>query len=173
MEPGTQQIIQLSLTATSKHGCQHMEDVMRHHIPRYEHLHPRRHRHLCITDTSSSTRLTCVLTRWSHAPSKSSNCRSPHPPNMDASIGKMPCLLSCLFMSNCKRVQTSSKHQLLPHLASLVTFSARATKRVGRETRPGFVVPCHQFDAKVATRALLQRNLRVEKMAASDFSFIV
>ena len=64
---------------------------------------------------SHSTRLTCVSTaRWSHLPSESSNCCSLHPPNMDASSGKIPSLFLYLFMSNCKQVKTSSKHQLLP-----------------------------------------------------------
>jgi hypothetical protein len=72
---------------------------------------------------SHSARLTCVSTaRWSHLPSESSNHCSLHPPNMDASSGKTPHQLLYLFMSNCKQVKTSSKHQLLPRapLACLV-----------------------------------------------------
>jgi hypothetical protein len=68
---------------------------------------------------SHSTRLTCVSTaRWSHAPSKSSNCRSLLPPNMDANIGKMTCLFSHLFVSNYKQVQTSSNQSPAPPFCS-------------------------------------------------------
>jgi hypothetical protein len=50
-------------------------------------------------------------------------------------------------------------------------------KMVLNVIKPGFVVPCHQFDAKTssmpkaATRAVLQKNSTAEMMVASDFSF--
>jgi hypothetical protein len=114
MEPCTQQIIQLSLTTPSKHGCQHWEDAMPLLIPVYEQQQTSPNFFKAPAPPFCSTHLACVSTRWSHAPSKSSNYRSPHPPNMDASIGKMPCLFLYLFMSNNKQAQTFSKHQLLP-----------------------------------------------------------
>jgi hypothetical protein len=50
-------------------------------------------------------------------------------------------------------------------------------KMVLNVIKPGFVVPCHQFDAKTssmpkaATRAVLQKNSTAEMMVASDVSF--
>jgi hypothetical protein len=114
MMPRTQQISQRSLTTPSKHGCQHWEDAMTLLTPIYEQLQSSPNFFQAAAPPSHSTHLPCVSTvRWSHAPSKSSNDRSVHPPNMDASIGKMPCLFLCLFMSNYNQAQTSSKHQLL------------------------------------------------------------
>jgi hypothetical protein len=172
MEPPTQQIIELSLTAPSACGHQFWEDNMPALVPVHEQLqvgpnffqapaHPSHSTPLtCVAirqqshpsskqsnfcslhppcghcfwedampvlmpvceqlqmgpnffhapaPPSHSTCLTCVSTRQSHAPSKSLNFHSLHPPNMDASSGKMPCLFSCLFVSNCKQDQTSSK----------------------------------------------------------------
>jgi hypothetical protein len=134
MEPRTERIMQPLLTAPSKHGCQHWEDVMLIIILIYEQQQASPNFSQAPAPPSCSTHLTCVLTaRWSHAPSKSSNYRSLHPPNMDACIGKMWCLFLCLFMSNYKRVQTSSKHQLLP-LAPLTWFVFRP--QTHRATHP-------------------------------------
>jgi hypothetical protein len=61
---------------------------------------------------SHSTPLACLAFRLdqSQATSKSSNCPSLHPPNIHASIGKMPCMCSRQFMSSCKWAQTSPSH---------------------------------------------------------------
>jgi hypothetical protein len=115
----------------SKHGCQHQEDAMPILIPIYEQLKMSPNFFQASARPSNSNHLSCVSTRQSHAPNESSNYWSPHPPNMDASIRKMPCLFLYLFMSNYKQAQTSFNHQLL-HLAPL----ARLVFRLDRATHP-------------------------------------
>ena len=114
MEPRTEQIIQRSLTTPSKHGCQHWEDTMTLLRPIYEQPQSSPNFFQPPAPPSCSTHLTCVSTaRWSQAPSKSSNDRSAHPPNMDASIGKMPCLFLHPVLSTHIQHHTTSNEQLL------------------------------------------------------------
>jgi hypothetical protein len=110
----TQRIIKLSLTASPKHGQQCLDDTTPVLTPAFEQPQVDSNFFQAPTSPSHSTCLTCFSTGQSHAPSKSSNCPLLHPPNMDANIGRKPCTFSCLFVSNCNWVQSSSKHWLVP-----------------------------------------------------------
>jgi hypothetical protein len=96
----SQQIIELSLTAPTKHGRWCWEDVMPVLMPDYEQLQLGPNFFQAPAPSSHSTRLTFVFRP------DGATCPANHqtvallPPNMDDSIGQMPCLFSCPFLSN-------------------------------------------------------------------------